>query len=367
MYCASALAFIAGPACADAWPRLASIDGAAPCEDALRLATAAFVSDAFYLYDPAVIPAAFQPHVLARADALDISGGDALKVDAETFAKLPRGADGTARSIYWQQTPQGAYRIALQETAVGWRGDMYALFAVDAKLTSDEFRNAVREADTSDKIREIISAAWRPPLVFRNGPGRQVWFIDVGQPYEFLGSWQVYVARADTIRSGCTIQFRPDVEQAARLLPEPVRKLATLLDSTIGPGNGEGTLQPTARLRNQIEHTLANAAMRPWALEQPLNTRADVVRGLEAWSRQGRSFRKRHRDIWRSYPDAEESLAAYYKTHFNKSATDAARLATYVLDLVLRSHYVFPRDGDAAPRTIGRERNPWQGNSQAGG
>jgi hypothetical protein len=42
----------------------------------------------------------------------------------------------------------------------------------------------------------------------------------------------------------------------------------------------EGTLQPTARIKNLVEQAWANAAMRPWALKRdPYNSRAEVDEG----------------------------------------------------------------------------------------
>ncbi|MBC7490818.1 MAG: hypothetical protein H7240_13535 [Glaciimonas sp.] len=82
----------------------------------------------------------------------------------------------------------------------------------------------------------------------------------------------------------CVVHFRPQVAKAAMLLPMPVRKLATLLASTMGSSADQSTLHQTARLRMNVPYTWANVALRPGALtaltERTYNTREEVDVGL---------------------------------------------------------------------------------------
>jgi hypothetical protein len=189
----------------------------------------------------------------------------------------------------------------------------------------------------------------------------QLWSIDVGQPYAFLGDWRIYVAEPVGLTWRCTVHFRPPVRTAVSLLPPPVRTLARLLDQTLGRGDNEGTLQPTARLRLAVEQTWANAALRPWALGEPYNTRAEVDAGLPAWSRHGATYRKAYQEIQSQYPRAEHALAVYYHRHFRRTAAEAQSLAAYVLDIALRAHYAFQSED---PHRYFRQEqapaNPWR-------
>jgi len=105
----------------------------------------------------------------------------------------------------------------------------------------------------------------------------------------------------------------PDVKTAIDLLPSPVRKLAGLLDETLGSGQNEGTLQPTARQRIAVGHTWANIAVRPWVVQKSAyNTRAEVDANLKKWALGVKSFYKLYLEINRQYPIAEAALEKYY-------------------------------------------------------
>ena len=263
--------------------------------------------------------------------------------------------------MYWQKTARYGYRFVLQEASYGWQGDRYALFAIGEDVRPEAFRTEVNATHRQVKFMPVMADRWRPPLILQKKHSGQLWIIDVGQPYQFLEDWRIHVAAREGIQWRCTVHFRPHVSKAVRLFPHAVRLLAGLLDQTIGRGDNEGTLQPTARLRFDVEHTWANAALRPWASGQPYNTRAEVETGLKDWARKSATSRKTSQALQHHYPLAEQSLAAYYQRYFHRSAAEAKALSAYVLDIALRSHYALHSDD---PNRYFRKdtwpSNPWQ-------
>jgi len=326
------------------WPQLSGGLQRPECAQALQLARTAFRSKDFVLYGPPVIPADFDSSRVLWADDLDISGGDAIKRDPAVFDKLPLDGKGSARSLYWQMKPYAGIRLAIRERDVGWRGDTYTLYAVKEGVESkDLLADPSPPEIPSGRFVPLVEDNWRPPLVLLRKQDDQPWVIDVGQPYDFLGDWRVYAEGPDGVALRCTVRFRPSVKRAVMLSPAPVRRLAELLDQTIGPGNDEGTLQPTERLRNDVSHTWANVATRPWATLEPYNSRREVDAGLVAWSHRGASFARIYRQIEQQYPAAEQALASYYRTDLHLPAANANALATSELDAAFRSNFVLPR------------------------
>lgn len=164
-----------------------------------------------------------------------------------------------------------------------------------------------------------------------------MWALEVGHP----ANWIVHVPDAQSLRAACTIRLRPEGIRAIELLPRPVRKFESLLDRTIGSGEGEGTLHPTASIRINVEDTWANLALRPWARTIPYNSRAVVDRGLMKWANGGKINHNLLQAIRRQYPVAERALARYYEKNFGKPPKAAAALARQLLDASFRTHYVY--------------------------
>jgi hypothetical protein len=291
------------------WPRL---EGASrpECTDALTIARAVFDSRSFWQFEPQPVPKGVASVQVLQAYDLDISDGRAVEADKRTFDELPLG-ESPPRSMYWQQRPQGAYRLAIGETSYGWRGDLYTLYTVDKSLAPAAVIAGHNEDKPPAGAHVVVRHEWRPPQIYRRGADGPLWVLTVGQPFRFLDHWTVYVPAPDGLQHACMIRFRPDVKAAVDLLPEPVRALEALLDRTMGSGKGEGTLHPTTRLRNEVEDAWADAAMRPWANIVPYNDRATVDTGLAAWAQAEPSNRVLLRAIHRQYPRAERSLAPY--------------------------------------------------------
>lgn len=323
------------------------------CIDAMTIAKAMYRSTAQHLYAPLSIPTDLPSTLVLGASEIDISGGNAL-TSTEAFEKLPQDN----RSIYWIKETNGALRVVVREASLGWQGDTYNLYLLDAAVTQDDFLNGIKSATDSSPYQPIIKGSWRPPLVFQHNQHKAIWFIVVGEPYQILSDWHVYSSKER--RAICTIAFRPPGKDPAGLLPQPVRKLAHKLDEALGPGYNEGTLQPTARTRLKAAHVLANAALRPWALTDgdAYNSRGEIDDGLRGWATVNKSRQRLHGEIQKEYPLAEQSLAAYYASAYELPPKEAQEAAVWVLDLIYRSFFVFSNGQDYF-RYDGVRTNPW--------
>jgi len=319
----------------------------------MKLAREMFQSTAPRLYAPLTIPTELRSTLVLGASELDISGGNAL-TSSEDFEKLPQDN----RNIHWAKETNGALRVVVREVPVGWRGDMYDLYLIDAAVTKDDFLNSINSATGSASYQPVVSGNWRPPLVFQHPQHKAKWFIDVGQPFQILSDWRVFSSKGRP--AICTIAFSPPGKDAAGHLPRPVTRFARKLDEALGPGNDEGTLHPTATTRLNAKHVLANAALRPWALVDgnAYNSHSEVDAGLEDWAKVNNSRRRLYGEILKEYPVAERSLAAYYVSAFGLQPEKAQEAAAWVIDLVFRSFFVFS-NGQNYFRYNGVRTNPW--------
>lgn len=338
------LALSSANAARDEWPKLVNGQNSAECKAAMRLAKWAYTSDNFTLWAPPIIPDDFGYTMVVGPEGSDLSGGDALDVDVDvdTFTKIPL-PEYEARSIYWQIEPRHGERMVIEEIGHGWRGDAYNVRSIDLQ-TSEADYFAARKSGVLSTLPALIDGGWRAPLVFKKDAGQDLWMIYVGEPYVFSPNWSVYASDSTRLKLTCEIRFRPDVKNASFLLPRPIQRLSILLDQTIGSGQNEGTLQPTARIRIDVQQAWVNAALRPWATGEPYNTREEVDTNLETWSGQGLAYRKTYTSIEEQYPRAERALSKYYGEKFRMPKGEAESTAKRVLDSVLRIHYIFPRE-----------------------
>lgn len=329
------------------WPHLDKMSDSAICTEALKIAKSAYRSDNFYLYELTVLPNDINSSYVLQPSGFDISGGDALIEDASIFKKIPKNNnDGNdPRSIYWQIKANHGLRYVINEDAFGWRGDQYTLFAIKEDITPEQFITGYNRNTQEAAFSPIIGEGWRPPLMMQERKAGNIWAIDVGAPYIFLSEWNIYSMDSDGAKQRCTIHFHPKIKTDTSLLPSPVRKLATLLDGTLGNGQNEGTLQPTAHIRIEVMHMWANVAMRPWAAlkAKPYNSSEQVNAELKIWSKKAKSFRTVYQNILTQYPKAEKALARYYKTKFAKTNTEAKLMAKQAVDLAFRTYFVFSR------------------------
>jgi hypothetical protein len=329
-----------------AWPRLEhGYQARDICVEALGIANSVYRSDNFSLYAlPPVAKGSGFVFVLQPSE-LDISGGDALVADQAVFEKIPKSNEQGHRSIYWQTTAQHGLRYVMNEEDFGWRGDQYTLYAVNEDVTPGRFIDGVRAGVQEQAFSPLITEGWRPPLMLQGQSTGEVWAIDVGAPYVFLSDWGIYSVGQDGAKQRCVIHFRPKAKTATALLPRSVQTLAHDLDTSLGSGKNEGTLQPTARIRTEVSHMWANVAMRPWAAltAQPYNSRKQVDAELRAYSHKGPRFRKLYRHIYAAYSQAELGLTRYYRARLGKNTGEARAIAKRVLDIAFRLHFVFPK------------------------
>lgn len=340
----------AGPS---GWPRLLSKGQKlrSACAQALPLAESQFNSDAFYLYGPPSVPPGFGSTFALGPKPGDISGGGGIRYNPKLFRKLPNPTHNPNATVFWEKTPSRGRRFVVIDEPFNWEGDWYALLSIAANITPAHlwahFPNSSRLA-TGPGITGMITVVpygWRPPIVFSDNHNAHMWAIDVGGPFSSLGSWQIHSLDA-TGYSPCTVRFHPPVANTVLLLPAAVRTLASLLDRTLGPGQNEGTLHPTAIIRNLTQATWANVALRPQALtKRPYNTRAEVDAHLRAWSMENPRHQRIYEDLKRQYPLAEHALGGYYRRRFQKSEKRAGILAARALDIAFRSYFVFPGGG----------------------
>jgi len=341
------------PSVAHAWPRLTG-SNSHECRQTFELAKAAFQSDEPVLYVPPTMPESFGSTISVKPAMRDISGGDAVVADDSVFQKIFHPVDSFGGSIYWQITPQFGRRLAVVDQPFNWAGDWYALYSLDQSATPDELFAEQRREDGELHFKPIIHQSWIPPLILTDKVSGNSWAVVQG------GSWIVYTTDGDGTQSRCTIGFQPKLGRAVYALPPAVQRFAAMLDEALGPGGrGEGTLRPTARIRNRVNLLWGNVALRPWALnESPYNTREEVDEGLRMWTYQDPQYPKRsalYTRITRQYPRAESALAGYYRTTFRLPAPEARTMAVYATDLMFRKYFTFHGVGN--PLTVA---NPWK-------
>ncbi|MDQ8037648.1 MAG: hypothetical protein REI12_09510 [Pedobacter sp.] len=308
------------------------------CTEALQIARAVFKSTSGYLYEPPPVQEYGKSKIVLRPEGLDLSGGDALIVDPETFEKKQK-ADST-RSVYWQIHASHGRRLVVNESPVGWRGDLYRLYSIPGDVSFGEFLQETQGGEAQGKY-DALEENWRPALVLASQPSGLLWALSVNQPFSVFGDWQVYIPSANGLNSACSISFLPQHQSP---LLEPVRELVDLLSDTLGPGLSEGTLQPTARLRLDAANTWLNVQLRPWALSEPYNSRAEVDAGLLGWSKQGRSYQRLYQKIQRQLPLAEGALAHYYQSEMKMTKAKASATAAKAIDSAFRSNFTFSHE-----------------------
>lgn len=337
-----ALALTVANAASKEWPRLLGNDENHPeCKTALKLAQLAYKSTAFNLWEPQTLPEDLDDTLVLGPQGVDLSGGDALDVNLGVFTKIPLPYYGP-RSIYWQTQTDQANRLVVEEIPFGWRGDAYAVQSIPTEMSPAEyFSDAVRHEN--DGLTMLIDNAWRAPLIFQGKNSTHLWLIYVGEPYFFSPGWVIYLPIAGRMQKACEVQFRPRVKHAASLLPRSIQRLATLLDRSIGSGENEGTLQPTARIRINVQQAWSNAALRPWAMSTPYNSRKEVEAGLSIWAEHGKMYQVAYAQIQAQYRIAEGELRSYYNRQLNMSKIASQIAAKNVLDIAYRAHYVFPK------------------------
>jgi hypothetical protein len=190
-----------------------------------------------------------------------------------------------------------------------------------------------------------IDGEWMPPQILVDAKSGNSWALLQGSRYDSLGAWTVHASEIGGYGVACTVRFMPQTRRSVNLLPSEVKKLDTLLTEILGPGTDEGTLHPTRTIQLGTDSDWANAALRPWALNNtPYNSRAQVDANLKQWSEVNSRRRTVYRALIVQYPRAENAMADYYQTKFRLRAAQAQAMAQYATDLVFRDYFVFSRE-----------------------
>jgi hypothetical protein len=345
LYCGAlaALALVSTHAVAQEWPRLAGGKNVAECKAALQLAVLGHKSASVLPWThPDAIPDDFSSDLVLGPKSTSLTGGDVPEFEPEVFTQVPL-PEYKPRSIYWQTEAVDGKRLVVEEVPLGWRGDMHKVRVVDQAMTAKDYLGT--DADERNaRLGAPLSDGWRLPFIFRKDGDSALWLMYIAEPGSFSGNWKVYVPVVGVPRLACEIQFRPQVKQAVQLLPQPVQKLAALLERTLGKGKEESFWQPTTRVRASVQQAWANAALRPWVADNPYNTRAEVDENLLAWSQQDKTNRKLYAAIQAQYAPAERALAQHYARQLRMPADQAAAAAKAVLDTAFRMYFVINKE-----------------------
>lgn len=359
---ATLLPVAGGPLAAmPAWPRLSGDMASPTCQQAHRLAVAAFSSTNATLAWPMPAPDGLGSAYAVHRTSKYTGDRSALAANERIFSikEIRQSPDELPDKLFWQIEPRDGRRLVVADAPFNWRGDWFYVFLLDAAVTPEALSAQLQpKGDGKAAPKPIIGGLWTPPLVLTDAAGA-LWFIDLGESGA-LSDWWVYAIEDGKPRVACHVQFHPLQQSrlSLSLLPAPVHGLAALLDEALGPGKDEGTLRPTARIRGQVADAWANAALRPWALvDAPYNTRDEVEAGLTQWAAATPQRAALLRNLHDQTPAAERALAAYYRERFQISPSDARQASAYVVDYMLRSYFVFSRGG--ALEVAATASNPW--------
>jgi hypothetical protein len=306
------------------------------CGDAYEIAKEAFHSEKrnfFFIND---IPAAKEKLVLYPGQ-LDMSGGDSSEMIENFFEKMRKPED--IRSIYWQKRPNKSGRLVFDEHSYGWRGDQYTVFLIPDWMTPEDLVYMKKPFGTYE-VKPFIETQWNYIYFFKNNKIDPVWILVSGRPLDIFKPWEIYAESETGMDKVCEITFLPK----DYIIPRPVKEMKRLLFSTLGSGENEGTLQPTARIRLDAENVWQSILYRPWVTGRlAYNSREEVDNGLKAWSKKSPDFLAIYRKIEDQYPRALQALKLYYITNFNKSDAEAQLMAEQNLDKAYTAHFVFPK------------------------
>lgn len=333
------------------------------CSSAFRLAKSMFKSTAPRLYAPLKIPNNMNSELVLGTSALDISGGNVLEANEKQFKKIPKIGYSAPLNIYWGIKILHGKRIVVEESFRNWQGDRYLLYLLDSIVTQDDFsKNAQLRAEYGkSSYLAFIEETWRPPLIFLEKKNQKLWFVTVGEPFEILADWNVYKQTTHGFKRNCTVRFHPKAKNTIAILPNTIQTFIRLLNKTLGSGANEGTLHPTMRIRLNVQHVWANAAIRPWSLSESdvYNSTEEIKSGLLEWSKQSSAEQQIYKKILQLYPLTEKELGRFYMRQFHLPQKKAKHLANWVLDIAFRKNYIFSNGGKYF-RYDNINTNPWQ-------
>ena len=311
----------------------------------LNIARAAYDSASPHLYDAG--------SVCRKAETnLVLYGKDDNDVGFDKTAIKTGGAnDSDSYRFFYSIKDYHGRRLLLKKYQQSWQGDMHDLLSIDAKADVNKLIGTLASLDISDgknlpsDCKLVTSGDWNCPWLVGGKDSAGIDAIELGHPVVVLSDWAVYSVTADgAIKKVAVVKFRPTAEKVATLIPDgSLKKLYFLLDKIIGvPAEDEGTYGATSRVRVTAAHAWGNLIFRPWAMEVPHNTRAQVDAGLKKWSSGAAAYKSQYQELLKLYPLAEAQLAQHYRKSLGKSQKEARSLADSALDKTLRLHFVFP-------------------------
>lgn len=305
-----------------------------------------------------------------------------LNADSEFFEEMPQnagpveGANATDDFHFQQQgyrlrEPVFGRRLVVGVDNQSWKSNIYSIYAVPEGFSPDALLSKVNQlrlspgSDVNSSPDAIVS--YEPMWVLRDNSSGAIWVIDPGWYYGTWEPWKIYGLGAAGLTQQCLIHFRGDISgryipyPANHLLPRVVRRLAALLDSTLGSGEGDGELQSTWRLRVGARDVWEDIAFRPWALNsEPYNSTEEVDQGLQEWSMRSADTRAIYNSIQKQLPLARVALAGYYRRGFALSPKHADTMASYAIDLAYRTYFAFHSERAQALQPDAHAKlNPW--------
>lgn len=239
-----------------------------------------------------------------------------------------------------------------------WRGDVYSLarFPSPADFAAFETRAEESSPGKGESLLVYTSGSsgpfpwdWRLPTVLTVN-GRH-YFLEEGPSDATPARLYRIPATGDPERV-CVVETLP-YETADWAAKAGMAALLARLSAIVGGSGWCGSLDPPGRLALAAERMTARALLRPWvAGDIPYNSR----RGLDAWLAKWATEGVWNWDAYTRFnaeePKALHSLAAWYEDAFG--IADAGREAGRVLDLLIRSHFVFPREpAEPEPSPLG--------------
>ena len=312
----------------------------------LNIARAAYASDSPHLYDAG--------SSCRKAEAnLVLYGKEDNDVGFDKAAIKTGGAnDSDSYRFFYSIKDYHGRRLLLKKYQQSWQGDMHDLLSVDAKADVNKLIGSLASLDISDgrnlpaDCKLVTSGNWNCPWLVGGKDATGIEAIELGHPVVVLSDWAVYTVTANgAVKKVAVVKFRPTAERVATLIPNgSLKKLYFLLDKIIGvPAEDEGTYGATSRVRVTAAHAWGNLIYRPWAMEDPHNSRAEVDAGLKKWSSGAAAYKNQYQELLKLYPLAEAQLAQHYQKNLGKSEKEARGLAHSALDQTMRLHFVFPK------------------------
>ena len=326
------------------WPKLLGGKNVPECTTALHYAQAAYQSKvpriADYREGPADLDSALAP-VDDRTIFTQVDSSSFDVIDQEKWGST-RGVDPQRRTytVFWQTNTNTRTRLVFTVSFLHG-AEVYGVDLIPASWSPAQYDEVAQHRTSGDKIGQAVPGSYLQHLVFQRKDNAALWLIHVGETYDFLPNWRVYVGVADRYQETCQIQFRPPANHASLLLPPAVQQLDRLMLRSMGerPWGRDGTPSGYPEISGNI--AWANAALRPWAMGTLWQTREEVDAGLLAWSKQGPAYQAEYSALMTQYVIAEKALAGYYKKRFHMPPDQAQVTAKDALDVAFRSHYWF--------------------------